>query len=152
MHDGRSVPVAEFLGKGGDPTRENGLEPGAIITAVTLPAPEANERSFYFRATNRASAEWPLSEVAVRLVADETVRFARVAVGAVANIPLRLPRVEEALVGKEPNLEVLQAAAALATENASPLPLTGYKLEILQAAVLEALEQVLTQPPVGAGS
>lgn len=65
------------------------------------------------------------------------------ALGGVANRPLRLPSVEAALRGQAPSPEVLARAAALAVEGARPLPMTAYKLELIPGAVLEALERAL---------
>lgn len=139
---GRSV--AALYGEAGDPTREHTLEPGAILTAVRVPAPPAGERGAYFRAISRARAEWPLCEVAARIrVAGGIVEGAAVALGGVANRPLRLPSVEAALRGQAPSPEVLARAAALAVEGARPLPMTAYKLELIPGAVLEALERAL---------
>ncbi len=138
---GETLSMEEMLGDGSDPTRENGVEPGSVMTSVVVPAPMPGERSTYVRAMNRAAAEWALAEVVARVVVEDTISFARVAVGSVANIPLRLRKVEEALIGQRPTPEVLEAAAALAVADANPLPQTGYKLEILQGSVLEALER-----------
>jgi xanthine dehydrogenase YagS FAD-binding subunit len=54
-------------------------------------APLDGERAAYFRAISRTLAECPLVEAVVRLgVTAGTIRFARIAVGGVAPVPLRL--------------------------------------------------------------
>lgn len=140
-------PVVALYGDGSDPTRDHLLQPGELLSRVVLPAPDRLriERAAYFRAITRAEAEWPLVEAIVRLeLADDgTISFARVGVGGVANIPLRLPRVEAALLGQTATAETLERAASLATEGATPLPLTGYKVELLRGTVLETLERAL---------
>ena len=135
-------PIAEVLGRGG-------LGTGALITTVILGPPVPGERSAYARASNRAYAEWALVEVCARVVLDAAgkVELARVTAGAVAPTPIRLEAVEAKLGGAEPTPEGLAAAAAVATEGAKPLPMTGYKLELLQSTVLEALEQALAAEP-----
>ena len=66
-----------------------------LLTGVLMPAPLEGERAAYVRAIGRAQAEWPLVEVVLRLVVTHgTIGFARVAVGGVAPVPLRLQRVE----------------------------------------------------------
>jgi xanthine dehydrogenase YagS FAD-binding subunit len=134
----RRVPVQEVLDV-------DALAPGTLITAAWLGPPLARERSAYVRASNRAFAEWALVEASVRLVLsdDGTIAFCRVAVGAVAPTPLRLEHVEAALLGKPATPEHLSAAAGLATRDAKPLRDTGYKLALLEGALLEALEQAL---------
>jgi xanthine dehydrogenase YagS FAD-binding subunit len=99
------------------------------------------------RQSKRALAEWPLVEAIVRLVvSDATIQLARVAVGGVAPIPLRLPRVEDALLGQPLSHETFQRAVALAAEGASPLPMTGYKVDLLPGTVLETLERTQQRP------
>ena len=58
-----------------------------------------------------------------------------------APIPLRLPRVEAALVGQPPTMAALAAAAGYAVEGANPLPMTSYKAALLVGAVTEAVER-----------
>jgi xanthine dehydrogenase YagS FAD-binding subunit len=112
----------------------------AVRIAVSLP----DEKVSYHRAISRARAEWPLVECAVRLrVEGGTIRLARIAVGAVAAVPMRLRKVEAMLEGQPPTPEILAAAAARATDGADPLPGTQYKLALLSGCVLECLEQAL---------
>ena len=102
------------------------------------------ETSVYLRALEGNSEEWPLVEVMVRLVVESgSISFARVTMGAVANAPLRLQQVEEALVGKAVSGETLSAAAALAVHGAAPLPDTAYKLQLIPVIVLDALKQAV---------
>ncbi len=142
--------VAELLGDGGDPMRDNTLPPHAVLRAVTLPPATAGERSAYMRAISRARAEWPLVEVLARIgVQGDAIAWAKVAVGGVANVPLRLAELEAALVGVPAQPEALAAKAVLASKGATPLPMTGYKLPLLEAAVADALERALASEPVG---
>jgi xanthine dehydrogenase YagS FAD-binding subunit len=136
--------IADLYGDGSDPTRDHLLAPGQLMTAIHLPPPLAGEQSAYFRAISRARAEWPLVETTVLLVVeDQTMRVARVAVGGVANIPLRLAKVEAALVEQPPTAQTLEQAAQRAVEGVNPLPLTGYKVDLLYGTVLETLERAV---------
>lgn len=139
-------PVAEILAM-------DALPPAALLTTVRLGPPVPEERSAYVRASNRAHAEWALAEVSVRLVLGPagTIDFVRVAGGGVAPVPLRLTRVEDALAGQRPGAELLAQAAAQARVGANPLPMSAYKLDLLEGAVLEALERALAASPSPAG-
>lgn len=139
------VPIQTVLGM-------NRLPEHALITTVRLGAPVPRERSAYVRASNRAYAEWALAEVTVRLVLgdDGVIEFIRVAAGGVAPTPLRLDEVEDALIGVAPTPQLLAKAAGLAKAGASPLPMTDYKLELLEGAVRTALEQALERSPTPA--
>jgi len=148
VHGAGDRSVAELYGDGSDIRGDHRLEPGAVLTHLVLPPPQPREQAAYFRATSRARSEWPLVEVLVRLVLEgETVRFARVAMGGVAPVPLRLPKVEAALVGGPLTPETLAKAAALAKDGASPLPMTGYKVELVEGTVLETLERASHASP-----
>jgi len=136
------IDVADVFGDGSDGTRDHQLAPDELLTAVHLPAPAPGERAAYHRAITRTYAEWPLVEAVARLVVvNGEIAVAGVAVGGVAPVPLRLPAVEAALVGRPPTPEVLAAAAALAAEGAAPLPMTGYKVPLLVGTVQEVLER-----------
>lgn len=126
------LTVEELLGDGADPRRHNALADGELISRVHLLPQGAGEKTAYLRATSRARAEWPIIEVSVRL----TAAGARVAVGAVAAVPLRLSGVEAALdSGETP-----EKAATRAGEGARPLPGTRYKLDVLPGLVRAAVE------------
>ncbi|MGL4610460.1 MAG: FAD binding domain-containing protein [Trueperaceae bacterium] len=138
-----SRSLESLYGDGSDPTRDHLLNPGEQLTSIQLAAPLANERASYLRAISRFEAEWPLVEVIVRLlVENNTIKLARVAVGGVATVPLRLKNVEAALEGKAATQTTLEAAAQLAATGAKPLPQTQYKVELLKRTVLEGLERV----------
>ncbi|MCK9869041.1 FAD binding domain-containing protein [Nocardiopsis dassonvillei] len=134
-----------------DPTRDHVLEPGRVLVSVGLPVPTTGERYAYRRATGRSRAEWPLVEAVVRLALADggAVTSAAVAVGGVARTPLRLPEVEAALVGARAG-RALDGGVAEALEGladlCSPLPATGYKVELLGATVRDALERALDAP------
>lgn len=146
VQGGKARTVAELYGDGSDPRHDHRLEAGALLTTVVLPPPTPGERSAYFRAISRSRSEWPLVEVLARLVVDgDTIVHAAVAMGGVAPVPLRLPKVDAGLVGKPAKLATLAAAAKLAREGASPLPMTGYKVDLVEGTVLETLERALKQ-------
>ena len=141
---GTTRSVGELYGDGSDGRRDHQLGDQEILTAVQMPRPLDGERAAYFRATSRAQAEWPLVEALVRLtVADRVITFARVAVGGVAPIPLRLERVEEALADQQVATDLLERAASFAAEGANPLPMTGYKVGLLAGTVRETLDRAL---------
>ena len=82
----------DLFGDGRDGTRDHTLAPEERILAINLPPPVAGERAAYRRAISRTYAEWPLVEAVVRIVLDgDRIRLARIAVGGIAPVPLRLP-------------------------------------------------------------
>ncbi|MCX5407916.1 FAD binding domain-containing protein [Streptomyces sp. NBC_00335] len=135
--------VAELYGDGDRLHQaDHLLAPDRILTAVLLPPPLPGERAACHRATSRAHGEWPLVEATARLALDgATVTHAAVAAGGVARVPLRLPEVEAALIGREATPEALAAAAATVLARCRPLPQTGYKTTLFRDTVLEVLER-----------
>jgi xanthine dehydrogenase YagS FAD-binding subunit len=147
VEGGESGPLKDLFGDGSAP-RDNRLAEGALLRSVMIPAAVGGERSAYFRAISRSRAEWPLAEVLARLITDgSAIKEARVAVGGVAPVPLRLSKVEDALAGKPMENATYKAAAALAAEGADPLPMNAYKVDVLVGAVLETLERAAKQEP-----
>ncbi|CAN7752251.1 FAD binding domain-containing protein [Bradyrhizobium sp. LjRoot220] len=139
--NGLSIP--DVLGDGSNGTADHLLQPGEMIRGIELPKPLQGERAFYKRAISRAHAEWPLVEVCARaVVKNGTFEFIRLAAGGIAPVPLRLKAAEAALQGKAANALNIEVAAKLATSGAKPLPMTGYKLDLLEGVVRDLLEKL----------
>lgn len=147
LSDGAQVAVDALFGAGRDPTRENTLQPGQVVAALRLPAPTIGDQSAWVRAIHRSRAEWPLVEATARLrIEAGTIVDARVAVGGVANVPLRLLEVEGALVGRAASADSLSVAAALAGQGRPVVDGVGWKLPLVAATVEDALTRALTAP------
>ena len=137
------LSIADLLGDGSNGAADHALLPGEMIRGIELPAPRQSERAFYKRAISRSHAEWPLVEVCARaVVADGAFQFVRLAAGGVAPVPLRLQAAEGVLQGKPANAANIDAAVKLAVSGANPLPMTGYKLDLLGGVVQDLLEKL----------
>ena len=137
------LTIGELLGDGSSATSDHALAPGEMIRSVELPAPLQGERAFYKRAISRSHAEWPLAEVCVRAVISQGVfQFVRITAGGIAPVPLRLAASEAALQGKPVSAATIAEAARQATSGAKPLPMTGYKLDLLSGVVRDLLERL----------
>jgi xanthine dehydrogenase YagS FAD-binding subunit len=94
----RHLPIADFHRLPGDtPERETALEPGEMITAVTLPAPVPGVH-LYHKVRDRASYAFATVSLAA-VVAGKTVRLA---FGGLAARPWRVEDAERALAGAKP--------------------------------------------------
>src|SRR5581483_739842 len=95
----RTVPLDDFYRVPGDtPHIATVLQPGDVVTAITIPASAAARRSHYLKVRDRASFEFALVSAAVALEMDGgTIRRARVALGGVCTKPWRVRQVESAL-------------------------------------------------------
>ena len=140
-HSGLSV--ADLLGDGSDGRADHALSSGEMIMKIALPVPLTAERAAYKRAISRTYAEWPLVEVCARaVIADGKFQFVRLAAGGVAPVPLRLTASEAALQGKPANAATIAEAARLAATGAKPLPMTAYKLDLLEGLVRDLMERL----------
>ena len=139
----QGLTIGELLGDGANGAADNALAPGELIEAVTLPTPLAGERALYKRAISRSHAEWPLVEVCARAVVEGGVfRFIRITAGGIAPVPLRLAASEALLQGAPADAANIARAADQATSGATPLPMTGYKLDLLRGVVHDLLERL----------
>jgi xanthine dehydrogenase YagS FAD-binding subunit len=139
------LSIGELLGDGSNGAADHALAPDEMIKAVELPPPVKDERAFYQRAISRTHAEWPLVEVCVRaVVADGAFQFIRITAGGIAPVPLRLSASEAALNGRPANAANIAEAAKQASSGARPLPMTGYKLDLLSGLVRDVLERIAT--------
>jgi carbon-monoxide dehydrogenase medium subunit len=114
----RRVPVAEFfLG-----VRRTQLAPDEVLVEVVLPAPEPGSGGTYVRHTPRRELDIAVVGVASQLtIRDRHCVKARIALGAVAPVPLRATAAEERLVGEAITPLLIDEAAELAVAAARPI-------------------------------
>jgi len=143
----RTVAIRDFyLLPGSTPHRETVLEPGDVITAVTLAAPAAGSRSAYLKLRDRAEYEFALASAAVVATVEAgTLRRVRVALGGVGTVPWRSPEGEQALEGKAVNAANFRAAAEAALQQARPRQGNAYKVELAKRCLVRALTLATTQ-------
>jgi len=90
----RKIPIATFHRLPGDsPHIETNLQPGELITAVTVPRPVGGTQ-LYYKVRDRASYAFALVSIALIQQKDGT---GRVALGGVAHKPWRVESAERAL-------------------------------------------------------
>jgi xanthine dehydrogenase YagS FAD-binding subunit len=139
----QGISIGELLGDGSNGTSDHALAAGEMIRSVELPAPLAGERALYKRAISSSHAEWPLVEACARaVVTSGAFQFIRITAGGIAPVPLRLAACEAALQGKPASAAVMAEAARQARSGAKPLPMTGYKLDLLEGVVRDLLERL----------
>ncbi len=90
----RSIPISDFhLLPGDTPHRETVLEPGDLITHVTLPPAAPGNRSLYLKLRDRTSHEFALASAAVVITAaNGRIIRARIALGGVGTKTLEVDR------------------------------------------------------------
>jgi xanthine dehydrogenase YagS FAD-binding subunit len=137
----RSIALDEFyLTPGSTPNRETVLEPGELITHVTLPKLPEGTKSYYLKLRDRAQYEFALSSAAVVTdVSGGKIRRVRIAFGGIGTKPWRSREAEQALEGKTASEAHFRAAADAALKGAKPLRDNGFKVELAKRALVRAL-------------
>jgi xanthine dehydrogenase YagS FAD-binding subunit len=128
----RNIPIAELHRLPGDaPQIETTLQPGELITAVTLPKPVGGKQ-IYRKVRDRASYAFALVSVAAIVQPDGS---GRVALGGVAHKPWRVEAAEAELP------RGARAVTAKLLEGARPTRENAFKLQLAE----RALGAVLTE-------
>lgn len=142
----RAIPFGDFhLLPGNTPHRETVLEPGDLITHVTLPAPIKGSKQIYLKLRDRASYEFALASAAVVIsVSGGNVSRARIALGGVGTKPWRSQEAEVALVGQPAERATFRKAAEAAMRDARPQSQNGFKIELAKRCLTHALQMAVT--------
>lgn len=132
--DGRArvIPIADFHRLPGEtPHIETTLEPGELITAVTLPRP-AGGVHIYRKVRDRASYAFALVSVAAIVQRDGS---GKVALGGVAHKPWRVEAAEAAMP------QGARALAAGVLAGATPTHDNAFKLPLAERTIAAVLAQ-----------
>jgi carbon-monoxide dehydrogenase medium subunit len=115
----RSTLVEDFFRGPG----ESVLQPDEILTRILVPEPAENTGGAYLKLMRRHAMDLSQVGVAVRLSLDiekNTCREAKIALGAVAQTPIRAPMAEQILMNKEMSQQVAKEAGKVASREATP--------------------------------
>lgn len=139
----RAVSIRDFhLLPGATPNLENVLQPGDLITYVTLPAPTAGAKSIYLKLRDRASYEFALVSAAVVAdVENGRIQRVRIALGGVGTKPWRALEAESVLVNKSADEAHFRNAAEAALKQAHPQSENAFKVELAKRCIVRALKQ-----------
>jgi carbon-monoxide dehydrogenase medium subunit len=131
------------------------LEPGELLVRIRVPPPPAHSGASYQCLSARSKVDLTSVSVAVYLVrADDTIREARIVLGAVAPTPLRATKAEELLVGQVPTKSLVAGACEAAAKEARPITDIRASAEwrrkmvfvLTQRAIAQALERAGGRP------
>ena len=114
----RRVPIATFF----TGVRRTILAPDEILVELVVPNPGAHSGGNYLRHTPRRELDIAVVGVASQLtVANGVCTKARIALAAVAPVPLRATAAEQSLEGQAVTPDRIKRAADLAVEAARPI-------------------------------
>jgi CO/xanthine dehydrogenase FAD-binding subunit len=116
----RVIPLESFFCGPG----RTALSDNELLIEIEIPTPPVLSEGCYMRHTPREEMDIAAVSVAVLLVRTsqgKKCREARIALGAVAPTPVRVPQAESLLSGKVLNDEIIEEAAESAADTASPI-------------------------------
>jgi CO/xanthine dehydrogenase FAD-binding subunit len=114
----RRVPIATFF----TGVRQTVLAPDELLVELAVPAPGAHSGGNYLRHTPRRELDIAVVGVASQLtLANGVCTKARIALAAVAPVPVRATAAEHALEGQAVTPDRIARAAELALEAARPI-------------------------------
>jgi xanthine dehydrogenase YagS FAD-binding subunit len=140
----RAVPIDQFyVLPETTPNRETVLEPGDLITHVTLPKMPPGAKSVYLKLRGRSSYEFALASAAIVMKQGSSgrIEYIRVAMGGVGTKPWRSLEAEKALLGKPATPANFRAAAESALHGAKPKSQNGFKIELAKRCLVHAMAQ-----------
>jgi len=114
----RTLPLAKFLLGPGRTARA----PQELLTAIEFPLPSAGFHGAFYKLGTRPALDISAISIALGAVRERSgLRSVRVAFGAVAPTPIRAPRAEAALEGRELDEEAIDAALVAAEAEIHPI-------------------------------
>ena len=138
----RTVPVRDFHCLPGDtPWRDNVLEDGECITAVTLPAPVGGTQ-IYRKVRERSSYAFALVSVAAIVeMKDGLIDRADLSFGGIAHKPWHDEGLSDLLVGKAPDAALFDSAADYLLRDARGFGENDFKIPLARRTLAAVLAQ-----------
>ena len=142
----RRVPIADFF----TGVRRTVLAADEILIELVVPAPGPRSGGQYLRHTPRRELDIAVVGVASQLTLSNGVcSKARIALAAVAPVPLRARAAEQALEGKPVTAEAIERAAELAVGVAKPISdqrgSADYRRHLVRVLTRRTLRTALTR-------
>ena len=138
----RVIPIADFHRlPGSTPAVETSLQPGEMITAVTLPPPLPGKH-IYRKVRDRAS--YAFATVSVAAIVDAaggTLRSARMAFGGLAHQPWRVLEAEAVLSGAAIGQTSANAAADRVLQGARGFGHNDFKIPLVRSTLRAVLAE-----------
>ncbi|HKJ28226.1 MAG TPA: FAD binding domain-containing protein [Anaerolineales bacterium] len=154
----RTLPLKDFF----QGVRKTALRPDEMLVDISFPAINESRRGMFYKVgLRKAQAISVLNLAAVLTFEEETITAASITLGAVAPTIIHAPEAEAYLIGKQLEGAVIDEAARLTKESASPIDdLRGtaayreYMVGVIARRTLTTLaegrqaENYPTQPPM----
>ena len=122
------------------PMKSTILDIDELVTEIQMPSPKPGTKQRFLKFRIRNSLDFPIVSLALVLnINSDQIKSAKMVLGAVAPIPLRIKAAEDFLKGKLPSEEVAEEAGDIAVQGAIHLAKNEYKAQIIKALIKRAL-------------
>ena len=126
------------------PMKSTILDTDELVTEIRIPGPKQGSEQTYSKFRIRKAIDFPIVSVASVFDMDSCkITDARLVLGALAPVPLRVKDAEDFLKGKEVTREVAEEAAVIAVKGVNPLARNEYKVQITRTLVKRSILDLL---------
>jgi len=126
-----------------DVRKENVLEGNQFLKEIRIPLPENGSKSTYYKFKERGTWDFAVVSAAVNgIVSGGVCKDIKILLGGVAPIPWKLKKAEDLIKGKRLTEEVIKQGANEALKDARPLEENAYKIDLVEAVLLEAVSSI----------
>lgn len=138
----RSFPVEDlFRLPGTTPHIEHTQLPGELIISIHVPVGTHARKARYLKVRDRSSYEFAVVSAAAAIdIEKDVIRSVRIACGGVGTKPWRMRDTEKALIGRPADRASFEQAARLSLNGAQPRAGNAFKMELMPATIVRALE------------
>ncbi len=144
----RVVPLEDFFLGPGNTT----LEAGELLVEIQVPAPLPHTIGVYLKHAIRGTIDLAIVGVAVAVTTDPESKVCqdiKIALGAVAPIPVRARKAEEILMGKKIYDDLINKSAQAASDEASPISdvraSAEYRREMVKVFTRRAIREAVAK-------
>lgn len=142
----RRLPLEEFFILPQQNVRqENILAKNEVLKEIIIPLPKdkEKEKSTYLKLRERGSWDFALVSVAVWMIKEGNLaKDLQIVLGGVAPKPWRLTELEESLRGENIDTSLIDQALKKVLATARPLKENEYKIDLVKAGVITALQSL----------
>jgi xanthine dehydrogenase YagS FAD-binding subunit len=140
--DGERIVAAEdfFMRPAIDIERMTLLEPGDILTAISIPATWSGATFYFEKVADRNTWDFALVSIAAAMhVNNNVISDIRIACGGVECVPRRLNIVEDIVKGENKDNESANLAGGAASRGATPFNYNHFKIPLMENLVRRAI-------------
>jgi carbon-monoxide dehydrogenase medium subunit len=142
----RTIPLEDyFLGPG-----KNARAEDEVLTEVRLPAIDGRAKSNFMKISRRKGMDLAIVNAAVLLTpnsSDDLCEGVKIALGAVAPVPMRAKKAEHILMGKKLEPAAIREAALMAQDEVAPISdvraSAEYRLDMVQVLLEKIILEML---------